>query len=194
MTFRSILGIFLLLIWLTNGNAANPVVKLQTNYGDMVLELYPDKSPKTVKNFLRYVNEGRYDGTVFHRVVPGFVIQGGGFDKTYQSIETFEPIENEATNGLKNLRATVAMARHTDKHSADSQFFINLKHNSHLDRRNDTNRGYGYAVFGQVIQGIEVADEISKIPQGSIEHIGDEVPAYPVILQKAILVESNKEK
>ncbi len=194
MTFRSVMGILLLLSVINTCIAANPVVKLQTNYGDMELELYAEKSPKTVKNFLRYVNEGRYNGTVFHRVVPGFVIQGGGFNKTYQSIETFEPIENEATNGLKNLRATVAMARHTEKHSADSQFFINLKHNSHLDRRNDTNRGYGYAVFGQVIKGIEVADEISKIPQGSIDHIGDEVPAYPVILQKALLVKPKQAK
>ncbi|WP_205859256.1 peptidylprolyl isomerase [Pleionea sediminis] len=170
--------------------ASETLVKLQTNYGDIYLELYDEKSPITVKNFLRYVEGRHFDGTVFHRIAPDFVIQGGGFDKIYQAIDTFEPIKNEATNGLKNLEGTIAMARHNEKHSADSQFFINLKHNDHLDRRNETNRGYGYAVFGKVVRGLDVARKISNLPRGSIEHIGDEVPAYPVILQQAAVVEA----
>ncbi|NVK87539.1 MAG: peptidylprolyl isomerase [Gammaproteobacteria bacterium] len=156
---------------------------LQTSYGDITIGLYEEDSPLTCANFLRYVDSGRYQGTVFHRV-SGHVIQGGGFDKQYQAIETFPTIKNEATNGLKNLNGTLAMARFTDKDSADSQFYINLDDNAHLDHRNDTNLGFGYAVFGVVVDGFDVIAEIQKVPVGSIEYIGDEVPAYPVILQQ----------
>ncbi|NVJ61262.1 MAG: peptidylprolyl isomerase [Gammaproteobacteria bacterium] len=166
-------------------NAANPQVNLKTNYGTITLELFQDKAPVTVKNFLRYVEQGRYDGTVFHRVKKEFVIQGGGFDKTYEPIDVFSTIKNEATNGLSNTRGTIAMARYDPKDSADSQFFINLTDNDNLDHRNETNVGFGYAVFGKVIKGMDVADEIAKIPTGSIDHVGDSVPAYPVILQDA---------
>jgi len=172
--------------------AENSLVKLQTNYGDIFLTLNKEKAPSTVENFLRYVEAGRYTGTVFHRVKEDFVIQGGGYDKTYQPIEVFDAINNEAKNGLKNTRGTIAMARFTDKDSADSQFFINLRHNKNLDHRNDTNVGYGYTVFGQVVQGMDVVEAISKIPTGSIDDIGDSVPAYPVILQDVSLVTSDE--
>lgn len=168
------------------------LIKLQTNYGDIFLNLNKEKAPVTVSNFLRYVEAGRYTGTVFHRVKENFVIQGGGYDKTYQPIEVFDAIKNEANNGLKNIRGTIAMARFTDKDSADSQFFINLRHNKNLDHRNETNVGYGYTVFGQVVKGMDVVEAISKIPTSSIDDIGDSVPAYPVILQAVSLVPSDK--
>ena len=182
--------VLLIITVFSSVSLAKTIVSLKTNYGEIKLELFDEKAPVTVNNFVRYVAEGRYDGTVFHRVKEDFVIQGGGFDKTYEPIEVFDPIKNEATNGLKNTRGTIAMARFDPKDSADSKFFINLSDNENLDHRNDTNRGYGYAVFGRVIDGMEVVEQISKIPTGSIEHVGDSVPAYPVILQKAQLVET----
>ncbi len=167
---------------------ASPQVVLQTNYGDITIELFEKESPQSTANFLKYVASGRYDGTVFHRVEKDFVIQGGGFTKTYEPVETFAPIVNEAKNGLKNIRGTVAMARFTDKDSADSQFFFNLDDNEHLDHRNDTNLGYGYAVFAKVIKGMDVLDKIAEIPVAEHEDMGDSVPAYPVIIQKAMVV------
>jgi peptidyl-prolyl cis-trans isomerase A (cyclophilin A)/peptidyl-prolyl cis-trans isomerase B (cyclophilin B) len=167
---------------------ASPLVQFKTNYGVITVELYQQKSPVTTANFLKYMTSGRYNGTLFHRVEKDFVIQGGGYTKTWQPVETYEPIKNEAANGLKNLKGTLAMARFTDKDSADSQFFFNLTDNPHLDHRNDTNLGYGYAVFGKVIEGMEVLDEIASLPVGERGDIGEYVPAYPVILQSVTLL------
>ncbi len=168
--------------------AVSSRVLIQTNYGDVVIELFEKQSPVTSNNFLKYVNSEKYNGTIFHRVEKGFVIQGGGYTKNLEPVETFQPIKNEAKNGLKNTRGTVAMARFTDKDSADSQFFFNLNENTHLDHRNDTNLGYGYAVFARVVKGMDVLDEISKVPVGQHDDIGESMPAYPVIVQKVSLM------
>jgi peptidyl-prolyl cis-trans isomerase B (cyclophilin B) len=147
--------------------AADPVrVRMQTNYGDITLELYPDKAPQTVANFLRYVDTGHYRNTIFHRVIPGFMIQGGGFDIDYRQKPTSAAVPNEANNGLKNLRGTIAMARTSDPHSATSQFFINVVDNDFLNYRSSDPQGWGYCVFGKVIDGMKVADEIAAVPTG----------------------------
>ncbi|MDX1461209.1 MAG: peptidylprolyl isomerase, partial [Xanthomonadales bacterium] len=136
-------------------------VTLHTSKGAIRLELYPDKAPATVENFLQYVRDGFYDGTVFHRVISHFMIQGGGYSAEGVRKPTREPIENEAANGLKNQRGTIAMARTTDPHSATAQFFINVEHNPNLDHTGTENsRAWGYAVFGRVIEGMEVVDDI----------------------------------
>ncbi len=163
---------------------ANTHVLLKTNMGDIEVELFDDKAPITVANFLDYTKSGFYDGTLFHRVIKNFMIQGGGFTKTLQRKEGNKPIKNEAKNGLKNIRGTLAMARQDDKDTATSQFFINLDDNTHLDHRNDTNYGYGYAVFGKVVSGMDVIERISELPTGAAGPFGGDVPARPVILQK----------
>lgn len=168
----------------------NPKVALTTNQGVIVLELYPDKAPKTVANFLSYVQAGFYDGTVFHRVVPGFVVQGGGFDTSLAPKKTREPVENEAGNGLSNRRGTVAMARTAQIHSATSQFFINLADNTFLDHRDDSARGFGYCVFGQVVEGMNVVDTIASIPTGPAGPFPGEVPQKAVVILKAELLAS----
>ena len=144
--------------------AENPRVLMKTSKGDIVIELFADKAPITVKNFLSYVDEKFYDGTIFHRVVKGFVIQGGGLTADFVTKKTKPPIKNEANNGLKNLRGTIAMARTSDINSATCQFFINLVDNSFLDHRDDTPEGFGYAVFGRVVSGLEVVDAIGNSP------------------------------
>ena len=169
------------------GKAANPRVKLETSMGDIVLELYPDKAPKTVANFLEYVKAGHYDGTVFHRVIPGFMIQGGGFTADMQQKPTREPIANEADNGLKNDRGTIAMARTSDPNSASSQFFINVSNNAPLNFRSKTVDGWGYAVFGKVVEGMGVADKIVDVPRGNHGMFQD-VPKTPVTIKKATVV------
>src|SRR5688572_24089231 len=147
--------------------AAAPVkVRIQTNHGAITLELYPDKAPQTVANFLRYVDSKHYENTVFHRVINGFMIQGGGFDLNYRQKSTLDPIPNEANNGLKNLRGTIAMARTGDPHSATSQFFINHKDNAFLDFTAQDINGWGYCVFGKVVAGMNVVDEIAKVQTG----------------------------
>ncbi len=180
--------IFLLLnlIFSYAGTSAEQVV-LKTNYGIIKIELFTKESPITTDNFKRYVKAGLYDGTIVHRINPEFVIQGGGFTKSHDEIETFDNIKNEATNGLKNLKGTLAMARYNNKDSASSQFFFNLKDNPHLDHRNDTNSGYGYAVFAKVVEGFEVLEAMQKIPTAYVENMGDAVPAYPVIIQQVSL-------
>lgn len=155
-----------------------PTVRLQTNLGDIVLELFPAQAPRTVENFLAYINVGFYDGTLIHRVVPGFVIQGGGYDaETWEEKQTRRPIKNEADHGLKNSRGTLAMARTAHPHSAASQFFINLNHNSNLDHSAKTLEGWGYCVFGQVVDGMDVADLIGAVPAE------EEFPNEPVIIE-----------
>jgi cyclophilin family peptidyl-prolyl cis-trans isomerase len=144
--------------------AENPRVLMKTSKGDIVIELFADKAPITVNNFLSYVDEKFYDGTIFHRVVKGFVIQGGGLTADFVTKKTKPPIKNEANNGLKNLRGTIAMARTSDINSATCQFFINLVDNPFLDHRDDTPEGFGYAVFGRVVSGLEVVDAIGNSP------------------------------
>jgi len=182
--------LFLLLPLSLWGQPSPPRVRLVTNQGSIVLELYPDKAPKTVANFLAYVKAGFYDGTIFHRVVPSFVIQGGGYDANFVPRKTREPIENEAANGLSNQRGTVAMARTAQVHSATSQFFINLADNGFLDHRDATPQGFGYCVFGRVVEGMEVVDAIAAIPTGPGGPFPKEVPQKPVVILKAEVLAS----
>ena len=166
----------------------HPQVKLHTNMGDMLIELDAEKAPKTVENFLSYVQEGFYDGTIFHRVINNFMIQGGGFDVDMKQKQTHAPIENEANNGLKNDRYTLAMARTGDPHSATAQFFINVADNDFLNFTSPTPNGWGYAVFGKVIEGTEVVDEIKKVKTGN-KGFHQDVPSSDVIIETATLVE-----
>jgi len=167
--------------------AKNPQVKLTTTMGDIVLELYPDKAPATVANFLQYVKDGYYNGTVFHRVISTFMIQGGGMDANLKAKSTRAPIKNEADNGLKNEPYTVAMARTSDPNSATSQFFINVANNQPLNHTAKTPSGWGYAVFGRVIQGQDVVDKIKAVPTGRQGMYAD-VPTTPVTITQATMV------
>ncbi len=162
----------------------NPTVALDTNHGRIVLELDAGKAPKTVENFLRYVNDGFYDGTLFHRVIPNFMIQGGGFDAQQRQKATQASVQNEADNGLANSRGSIAMARTSDPHSATAQFFINLKDNGFLNHSGKTAQGWGYTVFGRVIEGMEVVDKIAKTPT-SPGRISEAVPKDQVLIEKA---------
>jgi len=169
--------------------AANPRVALKTNMGEIVLELDPAKAPKSVENFLQYVKEKHYDGTIFHRVIPTFMIQGGGYTATGQPKGSRAPIQNEADNGLPNLRGTVAMARTNDPHSATAQFFINTVDNAFLNHVSKENGStWGYAVFGKVVSGQEVVDAIKNVqtaPQGMFPN----APTSPVVINVAVIVE-----
>lgn len=158
-------------------------VRMTTSKGDIVLQLYPDKAPKTVENFLEYARAGFYDGTIFHRVIPGFMIQGGGFLPGMQEKETRQPVQNEADNGLKNDEGTIAMARTPDPHSASSQFFINAKNNDFLNYKSQTPQGWGYCVFGKVTEGLDVVHEIEKVSTGNRAGHGD-VPVEDVVIEK----------
>jgi len=164
------------------------MVELHTNHGVIKLELNAEKAPKTVANFLEYVKKGHYDGTVFHRVIDGFMIQGGGFDAGMKQKPTDEPIENEANNGLKNERGSIAMARTNDPHSASAQFFINVADNDFLNHSSPTPQGWGYAVFGKVVEGLEVVDKIKKVKTGS-KGFHQDVPSEDVVIEKAVVVE-----
>ncbi|MGD8783164.1 MAG: peptidylprolyl isomerase [Thioalkalispiraceae bacterium] len=163
--------------------ADNPVVKIQTNHGDIYLELYPQKAPKTVANFLQYIEEDFYTNTIFHRVMSDFMIQGGGFTPTFERKQTRAPVMNEADNGLSNERGTVAMARTFDPHSATAQFYINVVDNGlALDHKDKTPRGYGYTVFGKVTKGMEVVDTIRNIPTGPAGPFRANVPKSSAII------------
>ncbi|KPJ92707.1 MAG: hypothetical protein AMJ53_08825 [Gammaproteobacteria bacterium SG8_11] len=179
-----------LLTPLSNALAAESAtkVRIQTNLGDIVVELDQAKAPQTVANFLSYVNDGFYNGTVFHRVIDGFMIQGGGFTEDLQQKSTKPPIQNEADNGLKNDRGTVAMARTNDPHSATAQFFINVVNNDFLNHRSKTTRGWGYAVFGKVVEGMDVVDKIRKTPTGPSGPFRQDVPKTPVVIQSVTVV------
>ncbi len=166
---------------------ANPVARLETTKGTIDIELYPDKAPDTVNNFITYVKDGFYDGTIFHRVINGFMIQGGGMDKDMNEKTTREPIKNEADNGLKNETYTIAMARTMDPHSASSQFFINVNDNYALDFTAPTPRGWGYAVFGKVIAGQDVVDAIKAVATGT-RGFHENVPTEPIIITKAEMI------
>lgn len=186
---------FLLLVSINlSANATTVSVEMKTNIGNVVLELYPDKAPKTVENFLQYVADGFYKNTVFHRVIPNFMIQGGGFDTTLNQKPTRSPIQNEAANGLKNEVGTIAMARTSDPHSASAQFFINVANNGFLNYKAPNQNGYGYTVFGKVISGIDVVHKIASIPTGSGGPFSSDVPKSSVIIEDIVklpIVEKN---
>jgi len=160
------------------------MIKLQTSLGTVTLELYADEAPETVRNFLEYVDAGHYDNTIFHRVIDGFMIQGGGFDAGMKQRGTRAPIKNEANNGLKNERGTVAMARTSDPHSATAQFFINLADNDFLNFRAPAADGWGYCVFGRVVEGMDVVDKIRGVATGS-RGFHQDVPQENVVIERA---------
>ncbi|MBP7866680.1 MAG: peptidyl-prolyl cis-trans isomerase [Acidobacteria bacterium] len=162
----------------------NPRVMLRTTSGDIEIELFADKAPLTVENFLQYVDDGHFDGTIFHRVIDGFMIQGGGFDRNMVQRKTRPPIRNEANNGLKNTKYTLAMARTSDVNSATAQFFINVADNAFLDYKDPSPRNYGYAVFGKVTAGTDVVDRLRKVKTGSRGPHQD-VPQEPIVIESA---------
>jgi peptidyl-prolyl cis-trans isomerase B (cyclophilin B) len=174
--------------------AEQPRVRLETNLGVIVLELNHDKAPKSVDNFLRYVREGHYDGTIFHRVIPNFMIQGGGFTADYKQKSTHDPIANEANNGLLNNRGTIAMARTGDPQSATAQFFINVADNDFLNYSSPTPQGWGYAVFGKVVEGMDVADKIVNTPTGPGGPFPKDAPREQVVIEKASIVADSTAK
>ena len=163
----------------------NPVVTFETTHGSFAVALEPDSAPKTVENFLAYVRDGHFDGTIFHRVIPGFMIQGGGYDERYQQVSTRAPIENEAPDAPGNDRGTIAMARTADPHSATAQFFINVVDNDFLNHTAKTARGWGYAAFGRVVDGMETVDRIAALQTGPGGPFPSDVPQEAVVIQKA---------
>jgi len=170
--------------------AANPQVEMKTRMGTVVIELYPDKAPLTVDNFLKYVNDRHYDGTLFHRVIPGIMIQGGGFNPDFSEKPARKPVRNEAANELKNETGTIAMARTPDPHSATAQFFINVAENEFLNFRFPTQEGYGYCVFGKVVKGMDVVARIVKVQTGPGPAGHQNVPVKPIIIESARLIET----
>ena len=171
-----------------------PHVLVETNLGNFELELFPDQAPKSVANFLEYVNSGFYNGTVFHRVIDGFMIQGGGFTPEYERKPTNAPIVNEADNGLKNQRGTIAMARTMEPNSATAQFFINVKDNDFLNHTSKTPRGWGYAVFGKVVKGMDVVDKIRKVKTGPGGVFPQDVPQEAVIIERITITTAQPAK
>ncbi|MBS1189438.1 MAG: peptidyl-prolyl cis-trans isomerase (rotamase) - cyclophilin family [Rhodocyclaceae bacterium] len=172
-------------VLLTTSAWAAPTVEMQTNQGKIVVELSPDKAPESVANFLKYARDGFYNGTIFHRVIPGFMIQGGGFDEKMSQKPTRAPVRNEANNGLHNARGTIAMARTSQPHSATAQFFINHADNRNLDHPSFD--GWGYAVFGKVTQGMDVVDKIAQVPT-TTAGMHQNVPQTPVVIQNVKII------
>ena len=164
-----------------------PVVELETSMGNITIELNQEKAPKTVENFLTYVKSGQYEGTIFHRIIDGFMIQGGGMDAEMNEKKTNAPVENEADNGLKNDQGTVAMARTQDPHSATSQFFINVKDNEFLNHTGKNAQGWGYTVFGKVTSGMDVIEKMRGVPTGRFGMHAD-VPKEPVVINSATII------
>jgi peptidyl-prolyl cis-trans isomerase B (cyclophilin B) len=164
------------------------MVTLKTNHGDITLELFADKAPKTVENFLSYVKDGFYDGTIFHRVIDGFMIQGGGMTPDMEQKTTKDPIENEANNGVANTAGTIAMARTNDPHSATAQFFINVKDNDFLNFSSESMNGWGYCVFGKVTAGMDVVEKIKNVKTGNYGYHQD-VPVEAVVIENAVVSE-----
>jgi len=164
----------------------SPRVVLETSKGNIVLQLDGEKAPQTVENFVAYAEAGFFDGTIFHRVIDGFMVQGGGFTADMAQKDTRGTVQNEADNGLKNKRGTVAMARTSDPHSATAQFFINTVDNTFLNHQGKTPEGWGYAVFGEVVEGMDVVDAITKVKTGNQGGMGD-VPKEPVVIEKAFI-------
>lgn len=168
----------------SNADQDNPMIILETSMGDITLEMYPEDAPVTVKNFVDYVDSGFFDGMIFHRVIKGFMIQGGGHTPDMRQKPAGEPIVNEADNGLRNDAGTIAMARTSDPHSATAQFFINLVDNDFLNHTGKDSRGWGYAVFGKVTEGLDVVEAIGNVDTGQVGSHSD-VPSVPVVIQKA---------
>lgn len=178
----------------TNAPSALPRVQIITSMGEIVVELDPAAAPKTVENFLAYAKSGFYDGTLFHRVIPGFMIQGGGFEAGLKEKTTLRPpVQNEADNKLLNRTGTIAMARTSDPHSASAQFFINVRDNNFLDHRDKTEKGWGYCVFGKVVSGMEVVRQIEQVPTG-VRYGMNDVPRTAVIIQKVSVMAAGGEK
>jgi peptidyl-prolyl cis-trans isomerase A (cyclophilin A) len=174
------------------GEAAAPRVMLATNFGEIVLELHQDKAPQSVENFLQYVRDGHYDGTVFHRVIDNFMIQGGGFTEDLRLKPTRPGIQNEANNGLSNLRGTVAMARTNDPHSANAQFFVNVVDNTRLDFVSEqSGHTWGYTVFGNVVSGMEVVDTIRALETGAKGPFAKDVPVQAAIIERASILDGD---
>ncbi len=188
---KNVVMMALLLLASSQLLAENTLVKMQTSEGDIYLELYNDKAPKTVENFLSYAKEDFYNGTIFHRVISTFMIQGGGFTEDLERKPTKDPIPNEANNGLKNLRGTIAMARLPDPHSATAQFFINVQDNAALNFTGEQNTNtWGYAVFGKVVKGMDVVDEIRFKPTAGKMPFRKDVPIENVVIKSVEVVES----
>src|SRR5512139_2433164 len=162
---------------------ADPIVEVVTNHGTFAIQLDPGKAPKSVANFLSYVDAKHYDGTVFHRVIPTFMIQGGGFDQRLEKKPTGAPVQNEADNGLKNTRGTLAMARTSDPHSATAQFFVNVADNAFLDHKSKSGSEWGYTVFGSVTSGMDVVDKIKSVKTGSQGPFAKDAPLQPVVIR-----------
>ena len=179
---RFLITFVVLFVFQSKGFSANPKVKIETNMGEIEIELYKEKAPTGVNNFLKYVKDNYYSGTIFHRVIPGFMIQGGGFTSDLNKKETRSPIKNEADNGLKNEVGTLAYARTNIVNSATSQFFINLVDNNYLNHRAKTPTGYGYAVFGKVIKGMPVVNKIANVKTVSRKGYRD-VPINPIVIK-----------
>lgn len=169
--------------------AGNPRVEMQTNAGNIIVELFPDKAPNTVKNFLNYVNNGFYEGTIFHRVIKNFMVQGGGFNKALDWRKPLDPIFNEAKNGLPNEPGTLAMAHDRDPNSATSQFFINLESNKHLNYYRDDPGYYGNCVFGKIVQGMDVMKQIAERPTGAGGPFSADVPLEAIVIEKVVVLE-----
>lgn len=186
IAFSLMLFIFSTLSFATENNMSDSQtkVKLTTTMGDIVIQLDSEKAPISAENFLTYVKDGFYDGTIFHRVIPGFMAQGGGFDTDFNQKETHAPIKNEADNGLKNKRGTLAMARTPNPDSATAQFFINYKDNDFLNYSSPTSQGWGYAVFAEVVEGMDVVDEMAGVPTGN-HGMHQDVPKTNIVIEKA---------
>ena len=167
--------------------AGKPIVTFKTNMGDFTVQLEPERAPKTVANFLEYVRDGHYDGTIFHRVIAKFMVQGGGFLPNLQKRDTRGPITNEANTGLKNERGTIAMARTADPHSATAQFFVNVIYNRFLDHTAKTQQGWGYTAFGRVIDGMNIVGRMARVKTGTKGPYSD-VPDDPIIIEKATVI------
>lgn len=196
---KRILAVSLLFISATVfAESDNPRVTMTTSMGVIELELYPDKAPNTVANFLQYVDDGFYNGTIFHRIIDGFMIQAGGFTAEYVEKQTREPIENEADNKLSNTIGTIAMARTSDPHSATAQFYINVANNTNLDFREKTPRAWGYAVFGRVVQGMDVVEKLKGVPTTTKRfangHSYRDVPYDTVLIEKVERVGATHEQ
>lgn len=185
-----ILIFFVLLVAPASAQAARPVVEIETSMGIIRVELASYRAPATVQNFLKYVKSGFYDNTVFHRIEPNFVIQGGGYDFKYEYKETTDSVKNESDNGLENKRGTIAMARTDDVHSANSQFYFNLSDNRSLDAKYGR---LGYTVFGKVLQGMDVVDAISNVKTGAYPGIGNTAPVSPVLVRTIKIIETKSE-
>jgi peptidyl-prolyl cis-trans isomerase A (cyclophilin A)/peptidyl-prolyl cis-trans isomerase B (cyclophilin B) len=186
--------LFLLAVLMTvfNAFATDPQVEIKTNLGSIIIELNSDKAPKSVENFLQYVKDGHYKGTIFHRVIPNFMVQGGGFSADFAQKKTRAPIPIEANNGLRNDTGTVAMARTSDPNSATAQFFINHRNNDFLNHTAPTPQGWGYAVFGKVIKGMDVVNKIAAIPTGPRGPFPSDVPSQQVMIEDARILSSDK--